>query len=84
MSSRSSAWKWDLLHPHVADPGDGAPGPRELPGGLVGYGGALYAFGGGTARHGTPEHSGDLTKMGALNDLWRYDPARRRMDEAGG
>ena len=56
----------------------------SLPGGLVGYGGALYAFGGGTARHGTPEHSGDLTKMGALNDLWRYDPDRRRLDEAGG
>ena len=68
-------WKWELLHPHIDQPGDGAPGPRELPGGLAPYGGALYAFGGGAAKHGTPERSGDLTKMGALNDLWRYDPA---------
>ena len=75
MSGDSAAWKWELLHPHADDPGDAAPGPRELPGGLVSHDGALYAFGGGTARHGTPEHSGDLTKMGALNDLWRYDPA---------
>ena len=75
MSGSAAAWEWELLHPHVDEPGEIAPGPRELPGGLAGHGSSLYAFGGGTARHGTPEHSGDLTKMGALNDLWRYDPA---------
>ena len=74
MTGDSAAWQWELLHPHADDPGDTAPGPRELPGGLVGHGGALYAFGGGTARHGTPEHSGDLTKMGALNDLLALRP----------
>ena len=69
-------WEWKLLHPNIPDPGDSAPGPRELPGGLVSYQEKIFAFGGGTAKHGTPEHSGDLTKMGALNDLWRFDPQK--------
>ena len=71
----TSAWSWELQSPHRDNPAGNAPLPRDPWNALLGFDGVLYLFGGVFPKYGPPRGPGDLTTMGSLNDLWRFDPA---------
>lgn len=75
-----SAFRWELLHPHAEAPSDHAPCPREAPGAILEYGSRFYLFGGGTLRYGESSGQGNKATLGALNDLWTYDPRANEWD----
>jgi len=47
---------------------------------MLAHGQSLYLFGGATTKHGPATRPGDLTTLGTLNDLWRYDLATSAWD----
>ena len=69
-----STFQWELRHPHTESPSDRMPCAREAPGCILVYRDRLYMFGGGTLRYGRSAAQGNKANLGALNDLWRYDP----------
>ena len=72
--STIQAWKWEMLHAH-RDMHEAIPCPRDIWGGMLAYNGCLFVFGGAFLKYGPAKTHGDLTTLGTLNDLWRYDPA---------
>ena len=71
----ASTFQWQLCHPHTDTPSDRMPCPREAPGAILAHRHQLYLFGGGTLKYGQSTGQGNKRALGALNDLWRYDPA---------
>lgn len=74
----TQTFQWQLCYPHTDTPGDRMPRPREAPGGILCYRNRLYMFGGGTLKYGRSSGQGNKRTLGALNDLWTYDPAANR------
>ena len=73
--STVQTWKWEMLHPHQEDTHEAIPCARDIWNGMLAYDGSLYVFGGATLKYGPAKTHGDLTTLGTLDDLWRYDPA---------
>lgn len=42
---------------------------------MLAYHGRIFMFGGGTLRYGASSGQGNKSTLGALNDLWAYDPS---------
>ncbi len=70
-----SGFNWRLCHPHVESTGGDVPCAREAPGVLLPYKRRIYMFGGGALRYGASSGQGNKSTLGALNDLWVYDPS---------
>ena len=45
---------------------------------MLAYRGRIFMFGGGTLRYGASSGQGNKSTLGALNDLWAYDPSAER------
>ncbi|MCY3766521.1 MAG: hypothetical protein OXH06_13975 [Gemmatimonadetes bacterium] len=71
----TAGFKWRLCHPEVDSTGGDVPCAREAPGALLPYRGRIYMFGGGTLRYGASSGQGNKSTLGALNDLWVFDPS---------
>ncbi|MDE3001361.1 MAG: hypothetical protein OXU79_19975 [Gemmatimonadota bacterium] len=71
----TSEFNWRLCHPDVDSTGGDVPCAREAPGVLLPYRGRIYMFGGGTLKYGASSGQGNKSTLGALNDLWLYDPS---------
>ena len=74
----SSTFKWRLCHPEVESTDGDVPSAREAPGAMLAYRGRIFMFGGGTLRYGASSGQGNKSTLGALNDLWAYDPSAER------
>ena len=70
-----SGFNWRLCHPDVDSTGGDVPCAREAPGVLLPYQRRIYMFGGGALRYGASSGQGNKSTLGALNDLWVYDPS---------
>ena len=64
---------WQMLHENRGVENRAVPSPRDAWGGMLAYQGSLLLFGGATTKYGPATRPGDLTSLGTLNDLWRYD-----------
>ncbi len=74
----SSTFKWRLCLPEVESTDVEVPCAREAPGAMLAYHGRIFMFGGGTLRYGASSGQGNKSTLGALNDLWAYDPSVRK------
>ncbi len=73
-------WHWEMLHPHQENEPETVPCARDIWGGMLAYDACLYVFGGLHTKYGPAQAPGDLSTVGTLNDLWRYDVTRGAWD----